>query len=67
MYNILTYFEKGQPHVCDYRTHKTARICPKYMYIYIGHIPAFLYIYKLYIIYYIYIVFNSIKSKLSWQ
>ena len=24
------YFEKGQPHVCDYRMHETARICPAY-------------------------------------
>ena len=22
------YFEKGQPHACDYHTHETARICP---------------------------------------
>ena len=28
MYKIWKYFEKGQPHVCDYRMHETARICP---------------------------------------
>ena len=26
-YKIGKYFEKGQPHACDYRMHKTARIC----------------------------------------
>ena len=25
---IWKYFEKGQSHVCDYRMHETARICP---------------------------------------
>ena len=25
---IVKYFEKGQPHACDYCMHKTARICP---------------------------------------
>ena len=28
MCKMWKYFEKGQPHACDYRTHKTARICP---------------------------------------
>ena len=28
MYKIWKYFEKGQPHVSDYRMHETARICP---------------------------------------
>ena len=28
MYKIRKYFEKGQPRVCNYRTHKAARICP---------------------------------------
>ena len=28
MYKIWKYFEKGQPHACDYRMHETARICP---------------------------------------
>ena len=30
MYKIWSYFEKGQPRACDYRTHETARICPVY-------------------------------------
>ena len=28
MYKIWKYFEKPKPHVCDYRMHETARICP---------------------------------------
>ena len=28
MYKIRKYFEKWQPHACDYRMHETARICP---------------------------------------
>ena len=28
MYKIWKYFEKGQPHACDYHMHETARICP---------------------------------------
>ena len=27
MYKIWKYWEKGQPHVCDYRKHEAARIC----------------------------------------
>ena len=30
MYKTLKYFEKGQPHECDYCTHETARISPAY-------------------------------------
>ena len=30
MYKIL-YFEKGQPHACDYCMHKAATICPESM------------------------------------
>ena len=29
MYKILKYFEKGQPHACDYRMHEAARIYPE--------------------------------------
>ena len=28
MYKVWKYFEKGQPHVCDYCTHETTRIWP---------------------------------------
>ena len=28
MYKVLTYFEIGQPHACDYCAHKTAQVCP---------------------------------------
>ena len=28
MYKIWIYFEKGQPHACDYRMHEAANICP---------------------------------------
>ena len=28
MCKIWNFFDKGHPHVCDYRTHETARICP---------------------------------------
>ena len=28
MHKISKYFEKGQPHVCSYHIHETARICP---------------------------------------
>ena len=28
IYKIWKYFEKRKPHVCDYRMHETARICP---------------------------------------
>ena len=30
MYKIWKYFEKGQPHVCNYCMHETAKICPAY-------------------------------------
>ena len=29
MYKILKYFEKRQPHACDYRMHEAARIYPE--------------------------------------
>ena len=29
MYKIWKYFEKGQPHACDYRMHEAARIYPE--------------------------------------
>ena len=30
MYKIRKYFEKGQPHACNYCKHETARICPDF-------------------------------------
>ena len=32
MYKIWKYFEKGQPHACDYHT-QTARICPVFLFV----------------------------------
>ena len=39
MYKIRKYFEKGQPHACDYHTHETARTCPAAILFYF-HFPG---------------------------